>query len=378
MRQDALMLVQEDELFSKIISFDNLYNAMMIVSKGKWGKREFVSYFINQEENLVALHERLKNGTFTFSGTIDFFTTDGKRRNIARPIIEDRIVQHAIDIHTREMFESKLSPQSFACRKGKGVWHAVVEWQKAMRKAIGKYGYENCYVVYCDFHHYYQTIDLDILKALVAKMFFNSPNTYRLLCNLIDSYVSPELNKQRIFKHEGLAIGAVTNQAMANLYASALDFYVTNELGYGNLYVRYMDDVRIVVESKQKAIKLLEEINEHIAACLMNQTCSEKKTGYRKLKGYNDFLGFRVHPHYIEAIPKKARKREKKIMKAIAEYRKGTRSTDRFRSAIMAQADYFSKTKTKSLQIEQAFALLRKELTSRCMSFTIKPSMTCP
>lgn len=352
----------EDGLFSKIISFENLYNAMMIVSKGKWDKKEFVSYFVNQEENLIALHERLKSGTFAFSGTVDFFTTDGKRRSVARPIIEDRIVQHAIDIQTRDIFESRLSPQSFACRRGKGVWHAVLEWQKSMRKAIGKYGYENCYIVYCDFHHYYQTIDLQVLKTLLARVFFTSPNTYKLLCNLLDSYVSPELNKQRIFAHEGLAIGAVTNQTMANLYASVLDFYVTNELGYGNLYVRYMDDIRVVVESKQKAIQLLEEINEHIAPCLMKQKCSEKKTGYRKLKGYDDFLGFRVHPHYIGAIPRKQRKREKKVSKAIAEYKKGERSIERLRSAIMAQADYFCKTNVKSLQIEQALLLFREKI----------------
>ena len=117
-------------LLGEIASFDNLYSAFEEVAKGKRTKPEFVLYALKAEENIINLQNKLINKLWHPHKTVDFFVREPKLRFISRPLIEDRIVHHAIMRVISPLFNKYWSPASFACIVGRGNLKACERLQK--------------------------------------------------------------------------------------------------------------------------------------------------------------------------------------------------------------------------------------------------------
>ncbi len=331
---------EKDPLFEEFVSFDNIYAGTMEVAKGKWRKPEWVRWYLDLEVNTINLQNRLIWDMWRPHATVDFYVMEPKKRPVARPHIEDRIVGHSLMRVILPYLERRSSAQSYACRTGKGAYNAVLEWQRIIRSAIGRWGFE-WYVISIDFAHDYQTISLPGLKELYSRVI---PS--KRLCNIldmkIDSYIAMQ-NEPRIFKHEGLALGNIENQHLANLKSGLVDFFVTDTLGLGRMYVRYMDDIRIAVHTKEDAVRILSAIEDLIEEKL-NQKVSEKKTGYRKFKGKDDLCGYVVCPHHLEAQNTKLRHRLNRLRRNHGIWEDGTCPTDKYVASFCNVLDYLEKT----------------------------------
>ena len=140
--------------------------------------------------------------------------TEVKRRIINAPTFRDRIFHHSLDRIVRPLFEKKYIYDSYACILGKGA-HAAVQRVKKFLRIARHSG--NVYILQCDIHHYYQSIDHEILKREISRTIKDK----RLLeaWGLVIDRFNEDTGK-------GIPIGALTSQLAANIYLNPFDHFV--------------------------------------------------------------------------------------------------------------------------------------------------------
>lgn len=111
----------------------------------------------------------------------------------------------------------------------------------------------------------------------------------------------PERRKMNPYSDYGMAIGNLTAQAGSNLNLSNFDHYVVEELDLKQ-YVRYVDDIVIVSEDKNKLKKSLSKIIAKLSET--HQTLSLKKTKIDTAYHGVPFLGKVSYPYGYQK-PKK-------------------------------------------------------------------------
>ena len=68
----------------KKLTYDNLMQAHIDSRKGKSTRPEIILFNLKQEEYIMWLYERLKNGTYRHSGYSEFYVTEPKLRRIEK------------------------------------------------------------------------------------------------------------------------------------------------------------------------------------------------------------------------------------------------------------------------------------------------------
>lgn len=233
-------------LYEKIISIENLQLADEKARKGKRHTYGVRVHDENREANILALHEALKNHTFTTSKYETFTIFEPKERLIFRlPYYPDRIVHHAVMNVLKPIWTSIFISSTYSCIEGRGIGACRKKVQQRIRNHKGK-------VLYClkfDIRKFYPSIDHDVLKRIVRKK-IKDPDLLWLLDNIIDSA-------------EGLPIGNYLSQFLANLVLSYLD-HVIKEEWHVKDYDRYADDGTILGETKEELHALRKKIAEYL------------------------------------------------------------------------------------------------------------------
>ena len=133
-----------------------------------------------------------------------------------------------------------------------------------MRYCKWKYG--DAWILKMDVSKFFYSINRDILKQILRKK-INDEKFLRLLDMIIDS--SPEGEK-------GIPLGNVTSQDFANIYLNELDQYAKRFLGL-KYYVRYMDDIIVVLPTKEEAQRAKESLTAFLNERLDLQTNEKTK-----------------------------------------------------------------------------------------------------
>lgn len=311
-------------LWDRICDLDNLYDAYKVTIKGRRYKPALLRYSAGLDRNLNNLHDSFVNMTWypkiAFSKKIYY----PKPRNITAPVPNDRVAFHAIVDVIRPYFESKFIYHSYACRVGKGTYAAVLATQKMLYKTVRQY--ESGYVLKCDIHSYFASIDHDILKVLIRKT-IKDPKVLIILDRIIDSAEG----------NVGLPLGALSSQLFANVYLDYLDHKIKEEYGVKN-YVRYMDDFVIIHHDKRYLAELLNKITRVVEDDLHLQL--NPKTAIFPIKHGVDFCGYRVYPTYLKPRKrniKAARRRLKVLAKKV---NNGTESIEKFKRSMASYLGY--------------------------------------
>lgn len=139
------------------------------------------------------------------------------------------------------------------------------------------------YVLKCDIHHYFASIDHKILKSLIRKK-IGDQRLLRLLDSLIDTHQEDDC--------KGIPIGNLTSQLFANIYLSPLDHFIKEHLRQ-KYHIRYMDDFVILSEGKDELRDVLKEIKYFLTDCLRLELNTKRVSVHPIEKGI-DFLGYVV------------------------------------------------------------------------------------
>ncbi len=284
--------------FEEIITYENLYKAHRVARLGKRNKKEVIEFEMNLSQSLWNMYYDLIYDKYKIGNYHCFKIYDPKEREIQAIGYRDRILQHVLcDNYLMPLLDSKLIYYNVACRKGKGTSLAIKALRKFMTKHYKKYG-NSGYFIKADIRKYFDNIDHDLLK-IKLKDVVNDEKILKLLYQIIDTYGSEE--------NKGLPLGNQTSQNFALLYLDYLDKYITCKLGI-KYYVRYMDDIIIIVENKEKAKEIFKKLEEKV---INNKLMLNPKSQIISIKCGVSFLGWTFFYNKNGGIIQKIKKESK-------------------------------------------------------------------
>ena len=304
-------------LYPKVFCIRNLVLAWRKARKYKTKKDYVIEFEANLRENLLKLHEELKNETYFPSPLRTFVLRDPKTRVISKSAFRDRIVHHAIINVLEPIFEKIFIYDSCANRKGKGNLFALNRFDIFKRKvsengrlASERFDANNVrgYCLKADIKHYFQEVNHEVLLNIIRRK-IDDENAI----NLIRKILVNGQNKKGI----GMPLGNLTSQFFANVYLNEFDYFIKHELKV-RYYLRYVDDFVILHNSKAQLEEWKQKINEFLNNELKIELHPEKSKVIPLSKGI-EFVGFRNF-YYHRLL----RKRNiKKIMLKIEDYNSG-------------------------------------------------------
>lgn len=308
------------DLFNSICSMDNLYRAYQNAKSGKGWYKEVKQIEKRPFYYLAGLQYMLKNHLFKTSEYEIFILNEGKKkRDVYKlPFFPDRIAQWAILQVIEPFLVANMTADTYSAIPGKGIQPIVNDlrgYYKTKRvdgkkksvwvPSILLTDEENtryCYKI--DLHHYYQSINHEVLKQKFRKV-FKDPELLWLLDEIADSINTAteedliELSlsgEVEVDPNTGIPIGNYMSQYSGNFYLSSFDHWVKEELHVKHYY-RYMDDVVIFASSKEE----LHEIHRKVTAYTRDYLHLNIKGNYQifptKVRGV-DFVGYRFFGEY--------------------------------------------------------------------------------
>ena len=246
-------------------------------------KTEVVQFELDLSEELVSLQEELKKRTYQVGKYYKFTIYDPKKREIQALPFRDRIVQHVLCDHILEpLMERHLIYDNSVCRKGRGTHFTLDRLTGFFRDYYKKYGPEG-YVLKCDIHEYFDSIDHRVLKTGLRRV-VKDPDIYGLLERIIDSYEKTS--------GKGLPMGNQTSQWFALYYMDGLD-RVAKERCRMKYYTRYMDDCILLCRDKWYLKECLAAMKQYAEEELLLEF--NQKTQLTTIKNGVDYLGFRFY-----------------------------------------------------------------------------------
>ena len=317
-----------------MIGFERIYSAYLSCNKKKSTKTSALQFgYAELVLNLQDIVDDINNRTYKHSPSSCFVINYPTSREIYAAQFRDRIVQHFYIQEIEPVLESILLPNTASCRKGKGVDYALNLARENVQKA-SSYGKREAFFLKIDLAGYFMSIQRERLAKAFAElinekyhgeykeellyltpiMFLNNPAANRILKCTVEQLMSvPERKRMKLHGENGLAIGNITAQIGSNLNLNGLDHYIVETLGF-IYYVRYVDDIIVVDESKEKLLKALPLIKKKLAET--GQSISAKKTRIDTVYHGVPFLGKITYPYGYQRATKAAAGR---VMKAAKE-----------------------------------------------------------
>jgi len=286
-----------NHLFEKLISYDNLENAIYRASIGKRDREDVKKILENIDYHIKQVQEKLINRTFEIRKHTAFEINDGikqKKRKIIKPdFVYEQILHHAVvqvmqDVVMRGMYV--WSCGSVPDRGG-------VYGKRHIEKFIKNSPTEIKYCAKGDVKQFFLEVSKDILKKLCRKKIHDSKMIW-VLDLILDANIAAFNGDDIDF---GLPIGYYTSQWFANWFLQDLDHHIKEVLKI-KCYVRYVDDIVLFSGNKKKLHKAITSINNYLKNIDLELKGNYQvfrfdyidKSGNEKGR-FVDFMGFRFH-----------------------------------------------------------------------------------
>ena len=233
----------------------NVLRATNNTIRGK-NKRHDVQRMMEQVgyiETMQYVWELLSDEQFTPSKYTEKTINDGKERHLKiAPLIPDRIVHHCLVDVLEEYLQRLFIANTYACVRGRGIHKCLQDLNRALQR--DKRGTRYCIKI--DIRHYYDNIDHEVLKRIIAKS-VGDKRLLRLIYLIIDST-----------EGKGIPIGFLTSQHFANWYLTPFDHWI-KEVMRVRYYYRYMDDIVVLGRTKTELHELLEAMRRYLGEELL-------------------------------------------------------------------------------------------------------------
>lgn len=277
-----------NNLFDKIVSLDNLYEADKRARRQKSHRPEVMLFDKNKDKLLLDLQRKLINGEYETSEYYVFKIYEPKEREILKlPYYPDRIVHHAIMNIMEPIWVSAFVKGTYSCIRKRGIHKALKDVKFALKDEVNTQ-----YCLKLDIRKFYPSIDHDILKTIIRKKIKD-----KRLLSLLDEIIESA---------QGVPIGNYLSQFFANLYLTYLDHWIKEQKKV-RYYFRYADNIVILGGDKQQLRDLFYDIQDY----LNNKLKLNFKDNWQIFKVDSrgiDFVGYRVfHTHTL--LRKRIKKR---------------------------------------------------------------------
>ena len=227
------MKTNKENLFDRVISYENLKRAILRSSLGKRDRKDVKEVLENMEQHIAYIQDMLKQHIYPCrpKKAIRFYDQNsGKERIMIKPDYKyEQIIHHAVvqvmqSIFMKGMYEYSCgSIPNRGCHKGK----------KYLERCIKNKTADCRYVLKLDIKHYYQSIDINLIKLRIRK-YIKDENVIWLFDEILDSNKA-ELDGEIVSL--GLPVGYYTSQWLANWFLQDLDHTIKEKFGV-KIYVR--------------------------------------------------------------------------------------------------------------------------------------------
>ncbi|MBI4179413.1 group II intron reverse transcriptase/maturase [bacterium] len=296
------------------------------------------------EENIQALHERLRKGSYRAPPVrrAKIPKEDGSFRELGIPTLEDKIVQKAVAMILEAIYEQDFRECSYGFRPGRSAHEAL----EALRKAI-LFGKVN-WVLDADISRFFDEMDHRKLMEIVRRR-VKDGRIVRLIGKWLKAGVMTEAGIQP--RERGTPQGGVISPILANIFLHhVLDEWM-EDVVYGRMsgecrYIRYADDFLILFQKEDDARRVLAvlpkrlgkfglRLNEGKTKLIrFGRFAKEQESRQNRKPETFDFLGF---THYcgesrhgkFQVMRQTQRKRFQKAVTRVVEWVKSNRCLPR-------------------------------------------------
>jgi len=256
-------------------------------------------YAGNLIENLYNLHQRLRRGEYVAQPVkrVWIDKTDGRKRPLGIPSLEDKIVQKAAEMIMSRIYEPIFYDFSFAFQEGKGQHDALkMIREKCMSENIN-------WIIDADVSSYFDSIGHSQLLDFI-KLRLNDGGLIRLIKKWLKAGVMEDGElKQSV---NGTPQGGIISPILSNIYLHyVLDEWFVKEVAprmKGRCFiVRFADDFIVGFESKTDAERFMNVLPKrfekfglkiHPDKTKMVMYGRPPRAAKKSERGTFDFLGF--------------------------------------------------------------------------------------
>lgn len=282
----------------------HLDRAAAATVRGKRRRPDVAWFLFRREEELERLRGELAAGTYRPEGWERLVIRDPKPRLICRIPIADRVIHTALVSLMEPVFLASLTDDAYACRRGFGTHRAVLRLLELVRR--------NPYALHLDVRSYFASIDVEILRGLMARRIRD-----RLFLAVVDRVLdagtglhdAPGWRRLAGFdadwppRGRGVPIGALTSQLFAaHVYLAGFDHFVKRTLGVPG-YVRYVDDLFLFGGRRRELEGWRQEVARWLAA-ERHLRLKHPEARVLSCRGHLDALGYRIRRDGVTALPR--------------------------------------------------------------------------
>ncbi|WP_298029655.1 RNA-directed DNA polymerase [uncultured Dysosmobacter sp.] len=324
----------------QVTDYDNLYKAYLHARRNKRFRDEVLEFSANLEDYLHWIQEGLIDQTYVPGRYFRRVIHDPVERLIMWQAFIHRVVQWAVYQIINPGFVRSYIEDSYACIKGRGSDAAAQRlfyfMQQAGRAEKSAGRDENgrlrrrFYLEKLDTSKYFYRIDHQVSLDLVGRKCGYDP----WLMWLMDLFVNApgekfgfppgkgvgDVSPEEMLEDKGLAVGSLLNQMLANVNQNEVDHFAKRTLRI-HYYVRYMDDIVILSDSKDQLVEWRQRIEEFMEDRLKLEL-NPKKSFIQPINQGIDFCQYRVFPDHIrlkKSTALRMKKRLKKIQQLYAD-----------------------------------------------------------
>lgn len=233
---------------------------------------------LNAVEEVFRMERKLKNGTWKNSKPRPIKILYPKKRDGLSIAIRDRVYQRSINDNVLYPAVTRaFILDNCACQKGKGIDFARARLKKHMWNYYTHYG-PSGYILQIDIKGYYPNMRHDAVKAKFRR--YLDDDVYQRVCDILDTQYVGDV---------GYNPGSQMVQIAGISLLDDLD-HICKERLHARHYIRYMDDILIIMNDKSKLEGVLGNIETELRK--IGFRLNEKKTHISPLERGFLFLGF--------------------------------------------------------------------------------------
>ncbi len=301
----------------KICNANCLADAFKEAKKETSWKEAVQRYEINLLQNLCDTQQRIRSGNYVQKALVEFNIHErGHVRCIKAQHISDRVVQRSLtDNVLLPAIRKKLIYDNGASLKGKGLSFSKKRFFVHLNKAYKRWGAE-CFMMSIDFSKFFDNLrhalalemtkplltaaELDFvserLKSFEIDVSYMNDKEYagcmERVFNSLEYVAPPKQNAGKKWMAKSMPIGNHISQVFGVFYPTPLDTYFKVVCGF-EFYGRYMDDIYIIHNDKEKILRSYEGAKE--VCKRLGLFINDKKTRLRPLRAGVQFLKINAH-----------------------------------------------------------------------------------